>query len=210
MYMQELAEEVKQHFMIDMIEMQPNESGTLGEFQVRHEQMMRLLGPTYGRLTYDIFNPVLKRTFNILLRNGKFPPMPGILFDLASDPKMQDYINLDVEYTGPLARSQRLSDINAIHLAYQDAGMIAQSTGSMDAFDHLDGDKAMELSIELRGVPSEVVRSKDDIEKGREDRRQRMAQQAEQEDRQQQAEAANTEADAANKIVQIQRGNAGR
>lgn len=206
MYMQELAEEVKQHYMIDMIEMQPNESGTLGEFQVRHEQMMRLLGPTYGRLTYDIFNPLLKRTFNILLRKGKFPPMPGILVDLATNPKFQDYINLDVEYTGPLARSQRLSDISAIHLAYQDAGMIAQTTGTMDAFDHLDGDAAMKLSLELRGVPSEVHRSQQDIDDTREARQQRMAAQAEQADRMDEAEATDMEAEAANKIVQLRSG----
>ena len=206
MYMQELAEEVKQHYMIDMIEMRPNDSGTLGEFQIRHEQMMRLLGPTYGRLTYDLFNPTLFRTFNILLRNGKFKPMPAILQQIAGDPQYQDMIRLDVAYTGPLARSQRTDEINAIGQAYNDARIISESTGTMEAFDHLDIDESMKLSLELRGVPTQVQVSNEQIEEKREARAQAQAQQQQLMDRQQEAEVVDTEAEAGNKVVQLQRG----
>lgn len=203
---EELKQEVKEHFMIDMIEMQPNTSGTLGEFQVRHEQMMRLLGPTYGRLTYDIFNPTLFRTFNILLRNGKFPPMPQELMQIAGDPKMQDYVKMDVSYSGPLARSQRSDEIQAIGLAYQDAMMISQSTGSMEAFDHLNTDSAMKLSLELRGVPTQAQNSEEDIKKNREARQAEMQKQQELEARGKAAEVAGVEAESAGKVVQLQRG----
>jgi hypothetical protein len=205
-HMAELAEEVKQHYMIDMIEMHPNESGTLGEFQIRHEQMMRLLGPTYGRLTYDIFNPTLFRTFNILLRNGKFPAMPQVLIDLAGNPKTRDYIKMDVQYSGPLARSQRSDEIQAIGMAYQDAAMIAQATGSLDAFDWLNIDDSMKLSLELRGVPTQAQNSEEDVEKARQARQAQMEQQQELEQRGAEAEVADKEADAAGKVVSINRG----
>jgi len=206
MAMMELAQEAKEHFMIDMIEMQPNDSKTLGEFQVRHEQMMRLLGPTYGRITYDVFNPVLTRSFNILLRNNKFPQMPGKLIELAMNPETQDMVHLDVSYNGPLARSQRLGEVNAIHMAYQDAAGIAELTGSRDPFDHLDMDKAMELSSELRGVPSEVIRSADDIEDIRQRRQEAEAQMMQQEQDQADADLENTQADTASKVVNIHGG----
>ena len=206
--MQELADEVKQHFMIDMIEMRPNDSGTLGEFQIRHEQMMRLLGPTYGRMTYDLFNPTLFRTFNILLRNGKFPPMPAVLIQIAGDPNMQDAIQLDVAYTGPLARSQRIDEINAIGQAYNDARIISESTGTMDAFDHLNVDESMKLSLELRGVPTKVQNSDDDITEIREDRAAQQAQAQGMVDRREEAETVDAEATAGGKVVQMQRGNA--
>lgn len=205
--MEELRQEVKEHYMIDMIEMQPNTSNTLGEFQIRHEQMMRLLGPTYGRLTYDIFNPMLFRTFNILMRNGKFPAMPEKLLQIATNPKLDQYAQLDVQYTGPLARSQRSGEIDAIVASYNDAAMISQVKGTLDPFDHLDDDKAMELSMELRGVPAQVMRNADDVEKLREQRKQQMAQMQQTEQRAAEAEADNLEADAAGKVVNIMRGN---
>ena len=169
---------------------------------------MRLLGPTYGRLTYEIFNPTLFRTFNILLRNGKFPPMPAVLMQIAGDPKLQDFIKMDVKYSGPLARSQRTDEINAIGLAFQDAAMFSQATGSLEAFDHLSVDDAMKLSLELRGVPTQVQTSQDDIDDKREARAEAQAQAADQADRMAEAETTGAEAEAGNKVVQLQRGGA--
>lgn len=206
LYTDELKQEVKEHFMVDMLEMQPNTSGTLGEFQIRYEQMMRLLGPTYGRLTYDIFNPLLYRTFNLLLRNNKFPEMPESLIQIAGDPNMQDFLRLDVSYSGPLARSQRGGEIEAIGQAFNDASMISQATGSLEAFDHLDVDKAMELSTELRGVPAEIRVAQEVIDKKRKERAEAAQAQAEAAERMQGAEVAGAEADVASKVVNIQRG----
>jgi len=203
LYQAEFKAAIKEYFFVDQIQVGINDSKTLGEFQQRYELMMRLLGSTYGRLTYEVFSPTLYRTFNILLRNGKFPPMPDELVQIASNPNMAKYTQMDVEYTGPLARSQRIEEVNAIGAALNGAAAFVEVTQSPEALDWIDVDAAMKLTNELLGVPSEVRRTQDQVDQIRKDRSDAQAAQADLQQQGMEAEVAGAQADAAGKVVDI-------
>ena len=92
-----LETKVQRVFYWDQLQLDTSRNPTATEIEKRWELMRRVLGPTLGRLEVEMLNPLINRVFAIMFRAGAFPPPPP---DLADE-------DIDVEYEGPLARSQR-------------------------------------------------------------------------------------------------------
>ena len=166
----QLRTAIRQAYYSDQLQLQDGPQMTATEVQVRYELMQRLLGPTLGRFQSEFLNPLIERVFNIMFRANAFLPAPEAI----------EGEGLQVEFIGPLARSQRMEEAVAVERLYQLGMQLAQADpGVLDLFDN---DTAIRLRAELLGVPKTVLRGPDEVAQIRKQR-------AEQQQMQQQAEA---------------------
>ena len=103
-------------------------------------------------------------------------------------PEAMSGMNMDIEYVGPLARSQRMEEAIAVERLYQLAMQVVQVDPTvMDVINH---EQAIRMRATLLGVPKTVLRGEDEVAEIREERA--AAQQAAQEQAmaQQQADTA--------------------
>ena len=181
----QLRTAIRQAYYSDQLQLQDGPQMTATEVQVRYELMQRLLGPTLGRFQSEFLNPLIERSFGIMLRAGALMQPPEIIQDT----------KMDIEYVGPLARSQRMEEANAIDRLYQLAMNIAQIDPAI--MDNINHDEAIRMRAKLLGVPNSVLNGKDEVEEKRQAQQAAQAQQQAAMAQQQQAETAKTQAQGA-------------
>ena len=148
----QLRTAIRQAYYSDQLQLQEGPQMTATEVQVRYELMQRLLGPTLGRFQSEFLNPLIERVFGIMYRAGA----------LLKEPDIIQGTKIDVEYLGPLARSQRMEESVAIERLYSLAMNIAQIDPAI--MDNIDHDEAVRLRGKLLGVPKTVLRGKNDVD----------------------------------------------
>ena len=126
---------------------------TATEVQVRYELMQRLLGPTLGRLQQDFLDPLISRTFNILMRAGRLPEPPELVQELQAE--------YDVQYIGPLPRAQRMQVVESINQFI--AGIAGIAELFPEALDIPDIDEMAREVAKLSGVPSKLIRDEKSV-----------------------------------------------
>ena len=181
---------IKQAFYVDQLLMSQNQMMTATEVMQRNEEKMRLLAPVLGRLQSEMLRPLIDRTFAILLRKQILPAPPESL-------QGQD---INIEYVSPLARSQKLGDIQAILRTLEITTPLAQMSPLMD---YMNNDELIVHLAKVLGVPSKVMRSTTEVE---EIRQQRAQQQQEAQQQQQQMQLAETAAKSPQLMEQMQQG----
>jgi hypothetical protein len=184
----ELRGAIKQAFFSDQLELQQGPQMTATEVQVRYELMQRLLGPTLGRFQTEFLNPLIERCFSIMDRNEKFLPAPEAL----------DGISIDIEYVGPLARSQRMEEAVAVERLYEMAANLAQI--APEVMDNIDHDAAIRSRAELLGVPKNIMRDPQEIAEQRKAKMEQQQQMAEMQQAQQGADVVSKVAPIADQI----------
>lgn len=171
----QLRTAIRQAYYSDQLQLQDGPQMTATEVQVRYELMQRLLGPTLGRFQTEFLNPLIERVFGIMYRAKALNTAPSVINDT----------KIDVEYVGPLARSQRMEEAVAIERLYQLAMNIGQIDPSI--MDNIDHDEAIRMRAKLLGVPKTIMKDPNDVNDIREQRA--MMQQAQQQAQLQQAQA---------------------
>ena len=185
----QLRTAIRQAYYSDQLQLQEGPQMTATEVQVRYELMQRLLGPTLGRFQSEFLNPLIERVFGIMFRAGALMTAPDIIRDTT----------IDVEYVGPLARSQRMEEAVAIERLYQLAMNIAQVDPAI--MDNIDHDNAIRMRAKLLGVPKTVMRGTDQVQEMRAAQAEAQQQAAMAQQAQSQAQAMNTQADATKKLA---------
>ena len=140
---------------------------TATEVNARYEFMQRVLGPVVGRIKSDGLDPLIKRGFFTLSREGRLPEMPAVVADNIAE--------MDIEYLGPLARVQKMNDVQSTERLLANLGQIAAV--APEVIDTIDWDKLIRMYSERIGVPFEILKSEDAVRKIREAREQQMQQQ---------------------------------
>ena len=186
----QLRTAIRQAYYSDQLQLQEGPQMTATEVQVRYELMQRLLGPTLGRFQSEFLNPLIERVFGIMVRANAFMPTPEIIGNR----------KMDIEYVGPLARSQRMEESIAIERLYQ----LAMNVGQIDPaiMDNINHDEAIRMRAKLLGVPKTVLRGLDEVMEMREAKAQQQAQMMQQQMAQQQAQTALTQGQAMNQLGQ--------
>lgn len=100
---------VQRIFFWEQLQLPQGRAMTATEVERRWDTMRRILGPTLGRLESEYLSKIIARCFSILLRRGALLPVPPEL----------DGEDIDIEYEGPLARSQKSSRLSALEQATQ-------------------------------------------------------------------------------------------
>jgi hypothetical protein len=181
MKQEDLRMAINRYFFIDQLELKDSPAMTATEVQVRYELMQRLLSATMSRLRHDLLDPLIQRTFNLLYRSGEFGGLPEGVTD--SD--------LDIEYIGPLSRSQRFDQSASLDrwLAQLQA-IAAVSPRAEQVLMVPDWEAVARHSARNLNLPTELLRSKDDVVD-------EMADQQNRTNRAEEAAIANDEASAA-------------
>jgi hypothetical protein len=177
----QLRTAIRQAYYSDQLQLQQGPQMTATEVQVRYELMQRLLGPTLGRFQSEFLNPLIERVFGIMLRAEALIPAPEVIQGQT----------VDVEYVGPLARSQRMEESIAIDRLYALAMQVGQIDPSI--MDNINHDLAIRTRANLLGVPKTVLRGAEEVAEMREMRAQQQQQAQEMAMQQQQAQTALTQ-----------------
>lgn len=160
MKMDRLQESINRAYRVDQLQMKDSPAMTATEVNVRYELMQRLLGPTLGRLQADYLDPLINRTFKIMLRAGQLPPVPESVKEAKGE--------LDVEYVGPLPRAQRQEVIQATN------AWVGTIAGLMETFPQLkdlpDIDMIGRDTAKMAGLPAKYLNS-DSVIKQKRDKR---------------------------------------
>ena len=166
-----------------MLSMSDRRQITAREIEERHEEKLLMLGPVLERLNDEMLDPIIDRTFGVMMRNGLLPPPPKELED----------VDLKVEYISILAQAQKMLGIATIDRFVGFVGQMAAVDPR--ALDKLDIDQTIDEYADMTGVSPRIVRTDDDVEAIRQSRQQqeqmqRMAAMAQ--PMQQAAQAAST------------------
>jgi hypothetical protein len=163
----DLQASIRRYFYADQMELPVGPAMTAFEVAKRFELLQRLLGPTMGRQETEFLNPLIDRMFGIMLRHGALPKPPDVL--------VQAGAQIDVQYEGPLAKSQRLAEVEGLERLQ--ALVVNAATLDPSIVDNIDYDEAIHLAADVLGVPPKLLRDPDDVKKMRDQRAQQQAQQ---------------------------------
>jgi len=149
---QKTRDEIAKGFYSDLFLMIANmdKSGTTArEIVERHEEKLLMLGPVLERLESELLDPLIDRTFNIMLRAGLIPPPP----------KELEGQEIKVEYISMLAQAQKMVGTTAIEQFLAFAGNMAAAFP--EVLDNIDSDEAIVIYGNMLGIPAKITRSKE-------------------------------------------------
>lgn len=139
---------------------------TVPEVQRRIMENMILLGPTVGRFSQDVLEPMNYRTLEMGMQAKLISPPPAEL----------DGEELELLYLSPLAKAQRESELVGLQGFLSDVGQIAAF--KPDAMDRVDIDKVVEIMAKIRAIDPSVFKDDEQVAAIREDRAMMQQQQA--------------------------------
>ena len=149
---------------MDLFLLLERQNMTATEVVQRTEEKMLLLGPVLGRLQNELLDPIIQRTFAILLRRGIIGPAPQELLD---NPEYE------IKYEGRLAKMQRYSEAKGTLDFLGLVQGIAQV--KPDATDWIDEEQIIRTNQEVYGVNPKYVRATEDVQEIRQARMEQHA-----------------------------------
>lgn len=139
-----------------MIMEKPNMTAT--EVAERQESKLIQLGPVIERQFHELLDPIIDRTFAIMLRAGRIPPPPREL----------EGETLKVEYISLLAQAQKLVNTRSLDAELSHVERVAALQPS--AIDVFDGEQSIREYAEAVGTAPKIMRTEDEIQKIRQAR----------------------------------------
>lgn len=176
---------VRKILMADQLPPVEGQAKTAYEWQVRVQTLRQMMGPMFGRFQAEFLQPLIERCFGIVWRANI-----RTRFALVGEPP-QSLLNrsFTVRYLSPLARAQKLEDVNAMDIFENDLATKAQALQDPSILDVYDWEQASREKAQLRGIKQTLIRDPRMVMQIRQQRQQAQAQ------AQQQAIAAQGEAE---------------
>jgi len=166
---------------------------TAREVAERHEEKLLMLSPVLEQMHNEVLSPLTKRSFEICLRNGLFPPVPDELQGREG--------TIKAEFISLLAQAQKAVATPAIERTLSLAGNLAGI--SPDVMDNLNLDDAIRKHASLTGTPESVLRDEDEVAKMRQARAEQQAKQQQLENMESMAKPLKDGVDAARLMSEI-------
>lgn len=178
---------IRKTLMADQLTPQDGPQMTATEVRVRVDMIRQLLGPIYGRLQAEYLKPLVERCFGLAFRAGVFQPPPQSLQGRA----------FSVRYVSPMARAQKMDDVNAIQQVYaMAAGLAPLYPEIMDQFNIPE---SIKLVVQGLGAPHAMRRTPEEVQAIQQQRAQAQQAQSQQAGAQQ-AQQAGMEAAAVSAV----------
>lgn len=130
-------------------------SMTATEAMLRAQEKGALLAPTASRIETEFLTPIVERELDILAAAGELPDMPDKLMEAGG--------LFEIEFSSPLERARRAEEGVAIMRTFEQLAPLAQVAGP-SIFARFDMDKAAKVLATVNGVPSEIMRSDEEVE----------------------------------------------
>ena len=179
---------INRAFYVDMFLMIQNDNrnqrATATEIAEKHEEKLLQLGPVLENLNDELLDPIINRTFNMLVRASQ-PGWDGFTDKMMIPPPPPELENVElrVEYTSILAQAQKMVATSAVERWVGFVGNMAAIPGNEDVTDKINADEIADLMARDLGVPNAAVHTDDEAAEKREARaaavqRQQMSEQA--------------------------------
>lgn len=171
---------IKKAFYVDLFLMMQNDTRsniTAREIQERHEEKLLMLGPVVERLNDELLDPIIDRTFDILVERSR-PYWEGKLDGdplIPQPPEELAGVDLKVEFISVLAQAQKAVGISAMDNLFGFVASLAQMNPGV--LDKVDMDQAIDERAEMLGVSPRIVVPDDAVAQMR-DAKAQQAQQA--------------------------------
>lgn len=143
---------------------------TATEVIARNQEFLRELGGVFGRLESDYIAPIVERTFNVMMRNGAFPPIPEVLQGQ----------NIRFEYESPIKKTRQQVEAASARQWKDDLMLLAQSDPTV--LDIISTEGYARFQAEASGVPLKVMHTREEVEEKRAADAEAAAKQAEMEE----------------------------
>lgn len=160
----EILQQVMYTDLFLAITMADPRNATVAEIVERREEKILMLGPVLQNHKKGLIQPLIDRTFYIMMRQGLLPPPP---------PELEG-VDLKVEMTGMLAQALKAVQTSGLERFVAFVGSAAKAQADAGeaptALDKIDIDQSIDEYALAVGVPPSVVRSDDEVEKTRDDR----------------------------------------
>lgn len=122
------------------------------------EEKLLMLGPVLERLNDECLNPLIDRTFSIMVRKNMLPPPPDVLQGMP----------LRIEYISVMAQAQKSIGVSSLAQTVSFIGQLAQF--KPESLDKLDVDQAIDAFAEMSGVSPTVIVPAEQVQGIREER----------------------------------------
>lgn len=148
-----LMAQIRQIFRTDDLQLKESPAMTATEVQVRYEIMNRLLGKT---LTFiqQFLSAIIRACISILMRAGRLPAAPAVVEKAGGV--------MNIEYQGPLARSQRTDEVAAVERWVTMIYGMAQFDPRIRAAIHPK--KIAEYLRERLGIPADLMPTEQEMD----------------------------------------------
>ncbi|MEM6668550.1 MAG: portal protein [Pseudomonadota bacterium] len=170
---QNVAERIYQAFYADVItaisSLRRQGGGadpTATEIQEIVGEKLVMLGPVIERMQVELIEPIIDRTFSIMVRKGLVPPPP---------PDMQGH-KLKVNHISTLAQAQRSVATGAIQRSTQ--FMMAYANVIPEVVDNVNHDEVLREYMQMQGLPPSGINPRDAVAAERQRREEQQRQQA--------------------------------
>ncbi len=150
--LEQVRETIRAQFFADvfvMLSAQDIPNMTAAEVAERRQEKMLLLGPVFQRLKTELLDPLIERTYYILLRQGLIPSAPEILHGL----------ELHVDYISTIAQAQRSSALEPLAQGVAFASTLTQAAPELSA--QLNYPRALAEGLESLGVDTILLQTEE-------------------------------------------------
>lgn len=158
---QDVCERIRRTFYEDLMLMMAtsdNSQMTAREVEERHSEKLLVLGPMMEQQNDDLFDRLIDRTFNSMMRRGKLPPPP---------PELENQ-SLRVEYISLMAQAQKLIGVSSHERFIGFVGQLAaaQAAGGVPstAWDKVDINESIDEYGISTGITGKIIRSNEEVE----------------------------------------------
>lgn len=138
------------------------------EVSAKREERLLRIGPNIERFLTDFIGPLIERSFNIAARKELLPPLPPELIELVANSG-----GYNVGFISPLAQAQKAIAAQPITNFFQFAAGATQY--NPEVLDRIDFDAAIDEYHDIAGAPKKILRSLEDANKIRKQRREAQA-----------------------------------
>lgn len=153
---QERQKAIENAFQVDLFQMFANldKQMTAREVMERSNEKVVQFNPTFARLTTELFNPLLQRVFNIMLRLGKFGEIPESMITPVSEGKV--FVPPPViRYASRLSLALKAAPSMGYQRTLERLGAVAAMAPQV--MDNFDWDRAERDMAMADGTPPEFL-----------------------------------------------------
>jgi len=125
---------------------------TATEVIARNQEFLRELGGVFGRLESDYIAPMVERTFNVMLRNGAFPPIPEVLQGQ----------NIRFEYESPIKKTRQ--QVEAASARQWKDDLILMAEIKPEVLDLINADEYARFQADANAVPLKIMNNDEQTE----------------------------------------------
>jgi hypothetical protein len=174
---------VQQAFYIDRLNLRQGDRMTTVEVNQLIQEQHRLLGPMLGRQETEFLRPFVDRVLDMMIEtDGGSGEIIGVPPDILQEQE------LDVSYSSPIARAQRIHEAETMQQALAASAPLMQLDPT--TIDVIDTEQIVRLNFKTYGADQRAIRRRAEVEAIREARQQAQQQALQMQQEMQQAEVA--------------------